>query len=208
MVNLGTRVMRRPRPESMPTARAVAVIIATVGLTGLAASCGGSPGSTNAGGSASSLTAVAYSNCMRSHGVPRYPDPDSNGQLRKTSAQLLGVSSSQLQSAQTACQSMYPGNGGAVTASLMQCEETGDCPQAMVQQVMSGMRQFSQCMRSHGVAGWPDPTIDSEGRPGFNLLHVQGFDPNSPQIETTMQQCEHTMPGGAPVPVIRPGGPG
>jgi hypothetical protein len=200
--------MRRAQPEWLSTARTVAAVIAMAALTLLAAACSSSPESTNAAGSANSPSAVAYSDCMRSHGVPSYPDPDSNGVLRKTSAQQLGISGSRLQPAQTACQSLYPSNGGAVRDSLVECEETGDCPQAMVAQVMNGMRQFSQCMRSHGVAGWPDPAVDSEGRPGFNLLHVQGFDPNSPQIETTMQQCEHTMPGGAPVPVIRPGGPG
>jgi hypothetical protein len=35
--------------------------------------------------------AVAYSHCMRSHGVPRYPDPYSDGQLPKVGAQQLGV---------------------------------------------------------------------------------------------------------------------
>lgn len=207
MVNQSIHVMRWPRPEWQPAARTAAAIILTAAVTLLAAACS-SASSTNAGGSASSPSAVGYASCMRSHGVPGYPDPDSNGRLPKTSAQQLAVSSSQLRSAQTACQSMYPSNGGAVSASLMECEETGDCPQAMVAQVMNAMRRFSQCMRSHGVPGWPDPTLDSEGRPGFNLLHAQGFDQNSSQIDSKMQQCEHTMPGGAPVPVIRPGGPG
>ena len=31
-------------------------------------------------------SAVAYSRCMRSHGVPDFPDPDSNGQLPKTTS--------------------------------------------------------------------------------------------------------------------------
>jgi hypothetical protein len=75
----------------------------------------------------------------------------------------------------------------------------------MVQLAMSGMRRFARCMRSHLVPNWPDPTIDSEGRPGFNLLHVSGFDPNSPQIDNKMQECQHVMPGGAPVALTRPG---
>jgi hypothetical protein len=142
---------------------------------------------------------------MRSHGVPNFPDPASNGGLPKASAQELGLSSSRLQSAQTACQHLYPTNGGALGASLRQCEETGNCPQAMVQQVLSAMRSFSQCMRSHGVPNWPDPTVDSEGRPGFNLVPIRGTDWNSPQIQNEILACGHVMPAGGGVPAIYPG---
>ena len=207
----GTRVLRRSSRARPPTSRITAAIIATGALVVLVAACsspssaGGSPA---AAGSATSSSAVAYSHCMRSHGVPNFPDPSSSGLVPKADPQELGVSSSQLQAAQRACQHLYPTNGGAIRASLMQCEETGDCPQAMVQRVMNGMRMLTRCMRSHGVPNWPDPTVDSEGRPGFNLLHVNGFDPSSPQIDHKLQECEHEMPGGAPVPLIRPGGPG
>ena len=49
----------------------------------LSAACNGSPssttgGSSNAGGSANSK-ALAYARCVRSHGVPDFPDPNSNG---------------------------------------------------------------------------------------------------------------------------------
>ncbi len=73
---------------------------------------------------------------------------------------------------------------------------------------MTALRTYARCMRSHGVPNWPYPSIDSEGRPGVNLLHVQGFDPNSSQTSNIMQACYHVMPGGVPVPVIAPGGPG
>jgi len=63
-------------------------------------------------------------------------------------------------------------------------------------------------MRSRGVPGWPDPTVDSEGRPGFNLLQVHGFDPNLAQIDHKMQECQHVMPGGAPIALTRPEQPG
>jgi hypothetical protein len=143
--------------------------------------------------------------------VPDFRDPSSNGQVPKASPQQLGVSSSLLQSAQTACQHLYPnygGSGGVLTKdSLGQCEETGDWPQELVQAAMPAMRTYARCMRSHGLPNWPDPTIDSEGRPGFNLLHVLGFDPNSSQTSNIMQECYHVMPGGVPVPVIAPGAP-
>jgi hypothetical protein len=210
-MNDGTPVMRRPRQAWPPAARTAAATIATAALALLAA-CSGSPsptgsgGSPNAAGSSSSPSAVAYSSCMRSHGVPNFPDPASNGQVPKADTRQLGVSSAQLQAAQRACQRLYPTNGGSLTASMMLCLQTGDCPQAMVQQVLTAERKFAQCMRSHGVPGWPDPTV-SEGRPAFNLLHVHGFDPNSTEIRyIKTSECQRTIQGTLPggVPEIRP----
>jgi hypothetical protein len=64
----------------------VAAVHAAVVLALLAAACSGrgsstSSGSPSAGGSTTSASAVAVSVCMRSHGVPSFPDPttDSNG---------------------------------------------------------------------------------------------------------------------------------
>jgi hypothetical protein len=201
-----------PDAHRRPGAATVA-IIATVALALLAAACGGSPspagssGSPAAGGSATSPSAVAYSHCIRAHGVLNFPDPSGSGQVPKADPQELGVSSSRFQVAQRDCQHLYPSNGGSLGASLRQCEETGDCPQAMVQPVLNAMRRFSRCMRSHGVPSWPDPTVDSEGRPGFNLVPIHGTDWNSPPIQNKISECEHVMPASGGVPAIYPGGP-
>ena len=50
-------------------------------------------GSPNAGGSADSRIGIDYTSCIRSRGVPDYPDPDSSGALPKGSAQDFGASS-------------------------------------------------------------------------------------------------------------------
>ena len=215
-MNDSARTAGRARRVWPAAARTAVTVIATAIVPLLAAACGsgsgpssaGSGGTPNAPGPTASPSAVAYSHCMRSHGVPNFPAPPSSGLVPKGDPQELGVSSSQLQAAQRACQHLYPTNGGALGASLRQCEETGDCPQAMVQRVVSDMRLLARCMRSHGVPNWPDPTVDSEGRPDFNLLHVHGFDPNSPQINNKMRECGHVMPAGGGIPVIAPGGPG
>jgi hypothetical protein len=217
-MNVSTRIRWRPRRARPPAARTAAAIIATAALALLAAACSGSPsspgsgGSSTAGGSANSSSAVAYSQCIRSHGVPNFPDSLSNGQVPKGSAQQWGVSSSQLQAAQTACQDLYPNNGGSggvlTKDSLGQCEETGDCPQALVQAAMTALRTYAKCMRSHGVPNWPDPTLDSEGRPGFNLVPITGTDWNSQRISNIMQECYPVMPNGVPVPLSAPGSPG
>jgi hypothetical protein len=171
MMHHSTRILRRSRRAWPRPARTAAAVIATAALALLAA-CGGSPSlagsgsSPNAGGSATSPSAVAYSACMRSHGVPNYPDPSSNASLPKGNAQAFGVSSSQFQATRTACQHLLP-NSETFIASLTQCLMTGDCPQAVAQQALTEGRKFAQCMRNDGVPNWPDPTIDSQGRPSF-----------------------------------------
>ncbi len=140
---------------------------------------------------------VAYSQCMRSNGVPHYPDPTGQG-LPKETAQHLGVSSSQFQAAQRACQHLIPSTG-SLQQQGQQCMQAGDCPPALVQQMLAAGRRFALCMRSHGVLKWPDPTIDSEGRPVFNLMSVgiTHSQTHSPPISTKLGECGRLDP--APV---------
>jgi hypothetical protein len=171
-------VVRRPRSAQRPAARTTSVIIATAGVVLLAACSGGgssngSGGPPQAEGSSSSPSAVAFSACMRTHGVSYFPDPDSSGAIPKVVPQQLGVSSSRLQQAQNTC------------AYLLQPAE------AQVQQTLSGMLDFARCMRSHGVHDWPDPTTDSDGQAVFDL---QGrINPDTPQMGTTSDECSHLL---------------
>jgi hypothetical protein len=199
MMNDRIRVMRRPWRAWPPVARTAAAIIATASLALLAAACSGSAssistgGSSNARGSANSEL-VAYSQCMRSDGVPNFPDP-TGGVLPKVSAQGLGVSSSQLQVAQGACQHLLPATSGSLSgSSLQRCYLAGVCPQALVQQALSAGREFAQCMRSHEVPNWPDPIVDSQGRPLFNITVPR---PPPPQVSTAINECEHLAPAGS-----------
>lgn len=182
MMNDRTRVIRRPRRAWPPAARTVAAIIAMAVLAMLAAACSGSPsstgpgGSSNAGGSANfeaaSSKAVAFSHCMRSHGVPDFPDPTRRGGVPKVTPQQVGVSNSHFQVAQRAC------------AQLLQPT------QAQVPQMMTGVLKFARCMRSHGVPDWPDPSIDSNGQPIFN---IPGINPDSPRVSNTADVCTHLL---------------
>jgi hypothetical protein len=106
---------------------------------------------------------------MRSHGVPDYPDPEPGGNLPKGNAQAFGVSDAQYQTAERACHYLLPSSNTTFAASLTQCLETGDCPPAVVQRALRQGRMFAQCMRSRRVPNWPDPTIDSTGRPSFQV---------------------------------------
>jgi hypothetical protein len=168
--------MVRPR-QPRPAARAATVLIAAAALVLLAGACSGSPsaagdgGTPSAGSATSSPSAVAYSRCMRSHGVPDFPDPGSGG-IPKVSPQQLGVASSRWQAAQSAC------------AQLLRPT------QDQARQIVSGMLAFARCMRSHGVPNWPDPTTGSNGQPEFD---IPGIDPDSTRISNTASECTHLL---------------
>jgi hypothetical protein len=168
--------------------KAVAAISAA-GVILLSTACSGSPGShvaqlgtttTQSGTSTNTAAAsarqnggLAFSRCMRSHGVSQFPDPDSSGAIPKVSLQQLGVSSSQFQATQSAC------------ASLLRPTNT------QVQQTLSGMLDFARCMRSHGVRNWPDPGTDSDGQAVFDLR--SRINPDTPQMDTKSGRCAHLL---------------
>jgi hypothetical protein len=199
----------RPVVPAMTRAVVAAVVVLTIlavltaGCRGDSGSSAGSRGTPGAGSSTGSPSAVAYSACMRSHGVPNFPDPDpdSGGQVPKGDAQSFGVGTAQFQAAQTSCQPVYP-NDGSFEQQTQQCMLTGDCPQTLVQQILTAERRFAGCMRSHGVADWPDPAMDSMGRPVFPLSNVAGRDRGywrSPPITSKTDECQREAP--SPVPV-------
>jgi hypothetical protein len=123
MMHNSIRITRRPRRAWLRTARIAAAPIATASLALLAVACA-SPPSASTGGSSNAAVAakiqsannrppelqkmLAYSRCMRSHGVPNFPDPDSSRQIPKESVQQLKVSDSRLESAQEACLRLWP----------------------------------------------------------------------------------------------------
>jgi hypothetical protein len=162
----------------------------------LAAACGGCSSPAAAGGRSPSISAsasaVAYSACMRSHGVPKYPDPEPGGNLPKGDAQAFGVSHAQYQAAQRACQRLLPSSDTVFAASLTQCLEIGDCPPAVVQRALEEGRKFALCMRSRGVPNWPDPAIDSIGRPSFQVVAagISLASTRSAQMLATIGHCQ------------------
>ena len=181
----------------MQLARTAAAVIATAVLALLAAACSGS-GSSSGGGSTTSGSAVAFSACVRSHGVPNFPDPDTTGQLPKTDAGQLGVSNSQYEAARQACQHLLP-TGGSLKQREDQCMQNSDCSPALVQQLMTADRKLARCMRSHGVPNFPDPTADSGG-PFFNITKAGISDAASHtrRFEAKLDQCARLVGGNAP----------
>jgi len=138
---------------------------------------------------------------MRSHGVPNYPDPDSHGNLTKAGAQQLGVSTSQFQAAQQACQHLLPSTGGSFDEQFRQCVTAGDCPPALVQQALTKQREFARCMRAHGVPNFPDPKIGPNGTPFFPASQA-GLSyqyTHSSAFRSKGDECQREVGGSVPV---------
>ncbi|HEY4412455.1 MAG TPA: hypothetical protein VGN06_05610 [Gaiellaceae bacterium] len=146
--------------------------IAVIALVLLAAACGGGSPAGQAG-----TAANGFAQCMRSNGVPNFPDPDRSGAIPKESLQQLGVTSSRFQSAQSACRHLLPNGGSGPTA-------------AQVQQVRVLSLRFSQCVRAHGVPTFPDP--DSSGR--IPDPATVGINQGSPKFEAANQACGKYRP--------------
>jgi hypothetical protein len=173
--------------------------VAQLGSTTSATNNSPSTGSGGAStvGEATTSQALAYAHCMRSHGVPSFPDPNSSGSIPKTQVGTARQSDpSRFDSADTACRHLLPRGGG-----------NGETP-AQIQQDYISFRKFARCMRSHGVSNWPDPTNRSptDHRPNFNLQGI-GLDGNSPQLKSKAQQCASQVHIGGLPPAAGPAPP-
>jgi hypothetical protein len=125
---------------------------------------------------------LTYARCMRSHGVPTFPDPSNGAQIPKTQVVTARKNNpARFDSADTACRHLLP-NGG-----------NGETPAEITQDWIQ-FRQFAGCMRHHGVPTWPDPTSRSatDRRPAFNITAI-GLDGNSPQLRAKAEQCASVL---------------
>ena len=162
----------------MPGARRPAALAAAlVGTALLAAACGGGAKPVSA-----ALTnyqkALAYSQCMRAHGEPGFPDPQSNGNLL-INGQEDHLNAALMNKASKACQHLMP-LGQPMTA-------------AQQRKVTAAALKFVACMRAHGLPTFPDPTVNSRG---IEIQVPQGVAPNSAVFRNAQQACKNLTPGG------------
>jgi hypothetical protein len=115
---------------------------------------------------------------MQSHGVPSYPEPNSQGVITITTSSALNPSSPLFQKAQASCQRLLP-SGKALSA-------------AKQQQMKTRLLTFAACMRSHGVPGYADPTFGPGGTVSQQGSRSNGIDPNSPIFQTAQKACQST----------------
>lgn len=189
---------RYPARRRMP--KAIAALVATLGIALLVSACGGgSPGAavanlgttgtTGTTPSATSTTAdpTAFSSCMRAHGVTSFPDPDSQGRIRITSGvtkdgQRTGVdpNSPTFQKAQQACKKYQPKGGNPDPKAQA----------AAIKQMLA----FASCMRSHGITKFPDPQVSSGGGVRQTIGPDSGIDPASPTFQAAQKTCQKLLP--------------
>jgi hypothetical protein len=172
---------RRTRPRWTRLWRAVALASVLAGFTLLVAACGG--GSSAAGGSAPYQEALAYAQCMRSHGEPGFPDPDSQGLFQNPGA--VDINSPQYLSASKACGHLLPASQVST---------------AQRQRDLGRQLKYAGCMRSHGFANIPDPVVMPNGNiegagPGGAAGPGSGIDTNSPQYQSARQACLPSLAG-------------
>jgi hypothetical protein len=156
---------------------------------GVAGSDSPSKTSTQAGsGGSQKKSALAFSKCMRAHGIVDFPDPNSNGQIQlglKPGSKDLTPDSPRFQEAQQACGSLMPGPSAS--------EQRAQYAQTL---------EFAKCMRAHGVSNFPDPQPPSaNGAPQVQSQKgpsEQGSmpDPNSSQFQSAQESCKQYQPGG------------
>ena len=176
-------IVRRPHPL-VAAAFALALGATVAGCSGgpTNAAAGSQPGATAApaGGSGSSgstplAQAVAYSQCIRSHGVPNFPDPvqtPSGGYGYRTAG--IDPHSAAFQGALHACKDL-PSPWNSTGQELTPAEQ-----QAWL--------DWARCVRAHGEPNFPDPTFSG------SEVHDSGVGSSSPQLQQAMDACKAQLP--------------
>jgi hypothetical protein len=170
------------RPLIMLAAVTCAIAIAACGSSGNsvgAASGGRSPASAQAG--------IKFAACMRSHGVPNFPDPSGGGGIHIAAGSGINPFSPAFKAAQASCRKLLPGGGPGAQHSTAQ-----DIAQTL---------KVSECMRRHGVTGFPDPTLTPPSNPNpseYSILEDRGgvvlavpstINPGSPVFKQAAATC-------------------
>lgn len=164
--------VRRQRCNERVRALSCGALAAATLAAVLLAGCGGSS-SSGGGKHASSFvnTEIAYSGCMRSHGVPNFPDPNSQGRLQLSSS--VDPNSPQFQRALKTC--------GPVPSNVTAAQE---------HQAFLISLKAAGCMRANGVPNFPDPIYERSPLGGGMTIRLSLGDlPNSPGYLQAAKKC-------------------
>ncbi len=159
--------MRQTPSDTPHGARHARVIALAVTCCALAiTACGSSSKSTTTASSSPFASALKFAACMRSHGVPNFPDPTPNAQGLGPTVHVAKHSPA-FQTAQQAC--------GSLLAAIAEAKPRP-----------TRARQLRQaaCIRAHGVPDYPDPLPGG----GFNLPST--INPQSPAFIAAQNACE------------------
>jgi hypothetical protein len=160
-------------------------VVAITASSLLAAGCGGgsSPSVANSASSAAPATSttqsglLAFSQCMRSNGMPSFPDPQHFvGGNPKLTIRQLGMSGPKFQAAMNACAHLLPSGPGRTQQTAAQQREQ-----------LAAELSFARCMRSRGLARFPDP--NAQGQLSVEMVQAQGIDVHSAAVLHVVQAC-------------------
>jgi hypothetical protein len=159
--------------------------LAPIAIVALISGCGsGAPaasGTANSSGGASNTTAavqkgVKFSECMRSNGVPTFPDPSASGTFtidEVANGTSLDTTSPTFTQAIGACKSLEPAGFEGGTRSTQQ---------------QSAALEFARCIRANGVSDFPDPAA---GQPLVDTNRIPSASTSSGMsiLKAAMQKC-------------------
>ena len=162
-------------PDRRKMGTAFALRAAAAVALGVLVTVGSLGGSASAGTKSSLAEAVAYSKCIRNHGVPNFPDPvktPSGGYGYRT--QGLDPNSAAFQGAMLACKGL-PSPWNSTGQQLTHAQQRG-------------WLKWAQCIRNHGVPNFPDPTFSG------SEVNETGAALSSPHLQSAMDACKSKMP--------------
>jgi hypothetical protein len=152
------------------------------------AACGSSRSPGQAASTSGDSQAIRFANCMRSRGVPNFPDPSAHGPNLVSPGSGINPQSPAFQAAQRACGGLAPGGGG---------------PPQMSEGRKLAALAFSKCVRAHGEPDFPDPVLTAPSGAtlvislrGMLFAPRPGFDPRSPAFRQAAGECGLKLPGG------------
>lgn len=184
-------VRRMVRGSHISQAGAAIAMLAGTAL--LAAGCGGSaprPSSAPAAPPASQTgvfrQGLAFAECMRTHGLPAFPEPTAEGgSVRETIKAGSGVdpSSPTFAAATRACRHLLPNKGLATPAPAISVADQADYLKA------------AACMRSRGVRNFPDPSFQGDS---VTFRSTTPIDTGTPQYRRALTTCRKLIPAGLP----------
>jgi hypothetical protein len=160
---------------------AILLAVAGVSLSLALVGCGSSRKPSISTASDTSPQAIKYSDCMRAHGVPDFPDLNANGSVSLPSS--INPQAPAFQAAQQTCASLRP--------------DTGRPPPITAAQQKSCVAN-AKCMRKHGFPNFPDPTFGAGGQGiGFNAPPGE-YSSQSAGILLASRECASV---GSPLPL-------
>ncbi len=164
--------------------RRTAAALVAIGCALTVGACGSSARPNDAGAGGGPLLKLAQ--CMRSHGVPNFPDPRATGGLVIPSN--INPNAPAFVSAQQQCNRLVPAAAGPGSA--------------LSESRKLGFLKLAKCIRGHGLPNFPDPTTKPSPASGGNAVGGGGVflvipDPSSPAFKHAASACGFRLPAGS-----------